>query len=96
MNPDFRDLFAEFNAHGVEYLVVGAHAMAVHGHVRATKDLHVWVRPDSENAKRALRALVAFGTPTQELTEADLVEPGVIFQIGVPPVRIDIITSSSV
>jgi hypothetical protein len=93
MNPDFRDLFAEFNAHGVEYLVVGAHALAVHGHVRATKDLDVWVRPDPENAKRVLRALAAFGAPTQELTEADLTEPGLIFQIGVPPVRIDIVTS---
>ncbi len=56
MNPDFRDLFAEFNAHGVEYLVVGAHALAVHGHVRATKDLDVWVRPDPENAKRVKRS----------------------------------------
>jgi len=93
VNPDFRDLFAEFNAHGVEYLVVGAHALAVHGHVRATKDLDVWVRPVLENASRVLRALVAFGAPTRELMEADLVEPGLVFQIGVPPVRIDIVTS---
>ena len=93
MNPDFRDLFAEFNGHGVEYLAVGAHALAVYGHVRATKDLDVWVRPDPENAKRVLRALTAFGAPTDELMEADLVEPGLIFQIGVSPVRIDIITS---
>lgn len=93
MNPDFRDLFAEFNAHGVEYLVVGAHALAVHGHVRATKDLDVWVRPDLENAKRVLRALAAFGAPIQELKETDLAEPELILQIGVSPVRIDIITS---
>jgi hypothetical protein len=63
MNPDCRDLFAEFNAHSVEHLVVGAHALAVHGHVRATKALKVWVRPDAENAKRVLRALTAFGAP---------------------------------
>jgi hypothetical protein len=93
VNPDFRDLFAEFNAHGVEYLVVGAHALAVHGHVRATKDLDIWVRPDLENAKRVLRALAAFGAPAQQLTPADLTEPGLSFQIGVAPVRIDIITS---
>ena len=93
MNPDFRDLFAEFNTHRVEYLVVGAHAMAVHGHVRATKDLDVWVRPDPENAKRVLRALIAFGAPTRELTETDLTEPRLVFQIGVAPVRIDIVTS---
>ena len=52
MNRDFRDLLAEFNAQGFEYLVVGAHALAAHGNVRATKDLDVWVRPDAENGKR--------------------------------------------
>jgi hypothetical protein len=61
MNPDFRDLLAEFNAQAVDYLVVGAHALAAHGHVRATKDLDVWIRPSSENAPRVLRALAEFG-----------------------------------
>lgn len=93
MNPDFRDLFAEFNAQGVEYLVVGAHALAVHGHVRATKDLDVWVRPEAGNAKRVLKALASFGAPLQDLTEADLTGPGLIFQMGLPPLRIDILTS---
>ncbi len=93
MNRDFRDLLAEFNAQGVEYLVVGAHALAAHGHVRATKDLDVWVRPDVENAKRVLKALQAFGAPLHDLTEADLTTPGLIFQIGAPPVRIDVMTA---
>ena len=93
MNPDFSELLATFNAHGVEYLVVGAHALAAHGHVRATKDLDVWVRPSSENAVRTLRALAAFGAPLHDLTESDLSVPGLIFQIGVPPVRIDVITT---
>ncbi len=93
MNPDFRDLLLEFNAHQVEYLVVGAHALAAHGHVRATKDLDVWVRPDSENAKRVVDALTAFGAPLHDLTPEDLALPNVVFQIGVPPVRIDILTS---
>jgi hypothetical protein len=53
-NPDFRDLLAEFNAHHVEFIVVGAHALAAHGRIRATKDLDVWVRPSSDNAARAL------------------------------------------
>ncbi len=93
MSRDFRDLLAEFNVQGVEYLVVGAHALAAHGHVRATNDLDLWVRPKLENAKRVLKALDAFGAPLQGLTEADLVNPGVIFQIGVAPVRIDLLTA---
>ena len=92
MNQDFRDLLAEFNAHGVEYIVVEAHALAAHGRVRATKDLDVWIRPSPDNAKRAIAALSAFGAPLHELTESDLAVPGTIFQIGVAPIRIDIIT----
>lgn len=93
MNRDFRDLLAEFNAHGVEYLVVGAHALAAHGHVRATKDLDVWVRPEPENARRVLAALRSFGAPLQDLSENDLTTSGVVFQIGVPPLRIDVLTA---
>lgn len=93
MNRDFRDLLAEFNAQSVEYIIVGAHALAAHGHVRATKDLDVWVRPDSDNAKRVLKALKEFGTPLHGLTEADLATPGTVFQIGMPPLRIDVITA---
>jgi hypothetical protein len=93
VNRDFRDLLAEFNARGVDYLVVGAHALAAHGHVRATKDLDVWVRPDADNAKRVLGALKEYGTPLHGLTEDDLAKPGTIFQIGVPPLRIDVITA---
>ena len=93
MNRDFRDLLAEFNAHHVEYLVVGAHALAVHGHVRATNDLDIWVRPETANARRVIAALKAFGAPLRDLTESDLVSPGVVFQIGVEPVRVDVLTA---
>lgn len=93
MNQDFRDLLAAFNAHGVEYLVVGAHALAAHGHVRATKDLDIWVRPVRENADRVIAALSAFGAPLHDLTADDLVTPGVVFQIGIAPLRIDILTA---
>ena len=93
MNQDFRDLLAEFNARNVEFLVVGAHALAAHGHVRATEDLDVWVRPEGENAKRVLDALRAFGAPLHDLTEKDLTTPGVVFQIGVAPLRIDVLTA---
>ena len=94
MNQDFRDLLAEFNAHNVEFLVVGAHALAAHGCVRATKVLAVWVRPQLDNAKRVISALRAFGAPVHDLTETDLSTPGVTFQIGLPPLRIDIAASS--
>jgi hypothetical protein len=93
VNPDFSDLLAEFNALGVEYLVVGAHALAAHGVVRATKDLDVWVNPTPDNASRVLRAITAFGAPLHDLTQADLATPGIVFQIGVAPIRVDIVTS---
>ena len=92
-NRDFRDLLSAFNADGVEFLVVGAHALAAQGHVRATKDLDIWVRPDPGNAGRVLKALRAFKAPLHDLTTADFVNPELIFQIGVPPVRIAILTS---
>jgi hypothetical protein len=93
LNRDFRDLIAEFNAHGVEYMIVGAHALAAHGLVRATKDLDIWVRPDLSNAPRVLRALQAFGAPLHDLTAEDFTRPGLVFQIGVDPVRVDVVTS---
>jgi hypothetical protein len=92
MNQDFRDLLAEFNARQVEFLLVGAHALAAHGHVRATQDLGVWMRPSPENATRVIEALRAFGAPLHDLTEKDLSTPGLIFQIGVEPIRIDVMT----
>ncbi len=93
MNPDFKELLLAFNVHNVEYLIVGAHALAAHGHVRATKDLYVWVRPEEWNAQRVLQALSDFGAPLSGLTADDLTRKQTIFQIGLPPLRIDIITS---
>ena len=92
MNQDFKDLLSIFNDHKVEFLIVGAHALAAHGHVRATKDLDVWISPTPENAPRTVAALKEFGAPLHDLTVQDLASPGVVFQIGVPPVRIDILT----
>ena len=92
MSPDFKDLLSEFNAHSVDYLVVGAYALAAHGRVRATGDLDVWVRPEAENAKRVMKALVAFGAPLHDLSTEDLSRPGIVFQIGVVPLRIDVLT----
>jgi hypothetical protein len=93
VNRDWIELLAEFNAQAVDYLVVGAHALAAHGHVRATKDLDIWVRPGNDNAPRVFDALVAFGAPLHDLTAEDLAVPDLVFQIGVPPLRIDVITA---
>ena len=68
MNPDFKELLLAFNAQKVEYLIVGAHALAAHGHVRATKDLDLWVRPEKANAQRVLQALSDFGAPLSDLS----------------------------
>ena len=92
MNRDFNELLRAFNDHKVDYLVVGAHALAAHGHVRATKDLDVWIRPEIENAHRTVQALRSYGAPLQDLTEKDLATPGTEFQIGIPPLGIDILT----
>jgi hypothetical protein len=93
LNTDFRDLLSVFNAHGVEYLVVGAYALAAHGRVRATGDIDLWVRATPENASRVMKALTAFGAPLLDLSEADLSQAGLVFQIGVAPIRIDVLTS---
>ena len=61
MNPDFKELLLTFNVQDVEYLIVGAHALAAHGHVGATKDLDIWVRPDRDNAQEVLKARSDFG-----------------------------------
>lgn len=94
MYPDFKELLLAFNAHDVEYLVVGAHALAAHGHVRATKDLDIWVRPDQSNAQRVIQALLDFGAPLSDLTADDLTNKETVFQIGLPPLPIDVITGN--
>ena len=93
VNSDFKDLFAALNAAGARYLLVGGYAVAFHAQPRFTKDLDVWTAPEPENARRVLDALRAFGAPLHDLSVADLSRPGITFQIGVPPNRIDILTS---
>ena len=93
VQPDFRDLFALFNAHGVDYLIVGAYALAYHGAPRYTGDLDILVRPDSENAQRILGALDEFGFGSLGLRAEDFAVPDQVIQIGVAPVRVDIVTS---
>ncbi len=92
MNQDFRDIICAFQKHGVEFLVVGAHALAAHGIIRATGDLDLWIKSTPENAGRVWRALGEFGAPLDELAVEDFCAPDQVVQFGVPPVRIDILT----
>jgi hypothetical protein len=91
--PDFRELLALFNAHHVEYLIVGGYALAFHGAPRFTGDLDIFVKPDTANAQRILTALAAFGFASVGLTPSDFERSDQVVQLGVPPVRIDLITS---
>jgi hypothetical protein len=89
---DALDLLRAFSAHSVRYLVIDAHAMGFHGVVRATGDFDLLVEPEAANAEWVLAALAEFGAPLFDLTAADLVRPGTVFQMGVPPYRIDLNT----
>ncbi len=95
MNRDFVEMLSALGEAGAEFLVVGAHALAAHGVPRATGDLDIWIKASDQNAQRVLSALSNFGAPLFDLTAADLTAPGTVFQIGVPPSRIDILTSIS-
>lgn len=93
MNEDFLDLLRAFCAADVRFLVVGAYAVSVHAEPRTTGDLDLWVEPSAENAARAYEALRRFGAPLHDLTGEDLARPDTVFQIGLPPRRIDVLTS---
>ena len=93
LNPDFRDMLSALCDEGVEFIVVGAYALAAYGSPRATGDIDIWVRATDENAQRVWRALQSFGAPLFDLSVDDLKKPDIVFQVGVVPRRIDIITS---
>ena len=95
LNSDYKDMLQALLDHGVKFLLVGAYAMGVHGYPRATGDIDIWVEPSSENSARVYRSMAAFGAPLHEIDEATFATPGVVFQIGIAPRRIDIITTIS-
>ncbi|HUS71809.1 MAG TPA: nucleotidyl transferase AbiEii/AbiGii toxin family protein [Sedimentisphaerales bacterium] len=90
---DFKELLKLFNAHKVEYLIVGGYALAFHGAPRFTGDIDIFVKPEAENAKRILAALAEFGLGSLDLSETDFTSGDNVIQLGVPPVRVDIMTS---
>jgi hypothetical protein len=95
LNEDYRDILRALHAERVRFLVVGAYAMAAHGYPRATMDIDIWVMPSAANANAALKALERFGAPLGDLVQEDLLKEDTVFQIGVAPRRIDIITGAS-
>jgi hypothetical protein len=92
MNQDFAEMLGALCDQQAEFLVVGAYAMAAHGFPRATGDIDLWVRPTPANAEKVWKALEVFGSPLFNLTKQDLCDPGMVFQIGLPPSRIDLLT----
>ena len=92
MNQDFLDLLRAFGDHDVRFLIVGAYALGVHGRPRATGDLDVWIEPTPENAARVMSALAQFGAPLGHVSAEDFSRPGVVYQMGLPPFRIDLLT----
>lgn len=91
VNSDFSDLLRIFNDNNVRYLVIGGYALIQYAEPRFTKDLDLWVSTDPENAKAVYRALGEFGAPLADLAESDFSEDGYFYQMGMPPVRVDIL-----
>lgn len=95
LNEDYKEMLQFLADEKVKFMLVGAYALAAHGYPRATMDIDIWVMPSPENAAAVLCALQRFGAPLDDLTAADLQKDDTIFQIGVAPRRIDIITGAS-
>ena len=95
LNEDYKEILQSLLDEQVKFLLVGAYAMAAHGYPRATMDIDIWVMPSPDNSEAVLRALQKFGAPLHGLTAKDLQQEGTVFQIGVAPRRIDIITEAS-
>jgi hypothetical protein len=95
LNEDYKEMLQCLAEEDVKFLLVGAYALAAHGYLRATMDIDIWVMPSPTNAEAVLRAIQKFGAPMHGLTLADLQKDDTVFQIGVAPRRIDIITGAS-
>lgn len=93
MHSDLLDILRVFSHYKVEYLIVGGYAVAFHAEPRFTKDLDILVRASEENARRVFRALRAFGVPLVGLSEKDFEREGYFYQMGTPPLRVDILMS---
>jgi len=90
--PDWKELLELFNAHGVEYAIIGGIAVGFHGHVRATKDLDILVEPSVENSQKVMLSLTDFGYGSVGLSESDFQQTGAFVILGNPPARVDLLT----
>ena len=95
LHPDFKDFLRLLNSHSVEYLVVGGYAVGYHGYPRATGDMDIWIAVSDANAERTVQALRAFGMPELETTKRLFTEKDKVIRMGIPPVRIEVITGAS-
>lgn len=95
LNKDYKDILSALCEEEVKFVLVGAYALAAHGFPRATMDIDIWVMPSVENADAVLRAIQRFGAPVHDLTREDLEKDTTVFQIGVAPRRIDLITGAT-
>jgi hypothetical protein len=91
VNSDFSDLLRLFSDNDVRYLVIGGYAFIHYAEPRYTGDLDLWISTDAVNAKAIYNSLVDFGAPLTDITEDDFSEDGYFYQMGIPPVRIDIL-----
>lgn len=92
LNKDYKEMLQLLLEEQVDFILVGAYALGAHGYPRATGDIDIWVKADEPNSKKVYQALARFGASLDQLNENDFAGEGIIFQIGVAPRRIDIIT----
>jgi hypothetical protein len=93
VSSDFKDLLKLFNDFRVKYLIIGGYAVIKYAEPRYTKDLDLWIRADQKNAVAVFEALREFGAPLAGMTPDDFAHEGYFYQMGVPPVRVDILMS---
>ena len=95
LHPDFKDFLRLLNSRGVEYLIVGGYAVGYHGYPRATGDIDIWIAVSESNARKVAMALRDFGMPEEKISEELFLDKDKVIRMGIPPVRIEIITGAS-
>jgi predicted nucleotidyltransferase len=95
LHPDFKEFLRLLNSHNVRYLLVGGYAVGYHGYPRATGDMDIWIEMSESNSKKVASALRDFGMPDGAISESPFLEKNKVFRMGVPPVRLEVITSAS-